>query len=337
MNGRATLSQRDPMKLFYLGPEGTFTHQAALYARSILSQPADGEVLLCPLDTASDIIDTVSAGEGLGVLAWDNNVQGTVIPNMDALIDAQNVAGFCKIRVDVVFEAFVRPQHGKLTEVCAHPHGLAQCKSFIHRHALEAIAASSNAAACRDLGANQVGLGPRICGELYGLETLESSVQDFASAHTDFLLLAQRQQARILAEQSARSQFVGSLQQMKYESVIALIPLQTGSGVLAGLLDLVRDAGLNMTSFMSRPVKGQNGMYSFIATVDAAPWENDLSELLKEFVDHGVWIKTLAVFPRVSRSSSRVDQWMLPVGGVSEINDNADATSVERVRKELLW
>ena len=39
----------------------------------------------------------------------------------------------------------------------------------------------------------------------------------------------------------------------EYESIIAFIPLSTGPGVLANLLDVLRDAGLNMTSFISRP------------------------------------------------------------------------------------
>ena len=65
---------------------------------------------------------------------------------------------------------------------------------------------------------------------------------------------------------------------MEYESVLTLIPLVTGPGVLANLLDVFRDAGLNMTSFISRPIKGRTGTYSFIATLDAAamgatlPW-----------------------------------------------------------------
>ncbi len=72
-------------------------------------------------------------------------------------------------------------------------------------------------------------------------------------------------------------------------------------GVLANLLDVLRDAGLNMTSFISRPIKGRDGTYSFIATIDAAPWQEHLRDVLTQVVDHGDWVKTLAVYPRRER------------------------------------
>ena len=91
---------------------------------------------------------------------------------------------------------------------------------------------------------------------------------------------------------------------MEYESVLTLIPLVTGPGVLANLLDVFRDAGLNMTSFISRPIKGRTGTYSFIATLDAAPWEQRFHGALVEIAEHGDWAKTLAVYPRRERPQS---------------------------------
>lgn len=83
--------------------------------------------------------------------------------------------------------------------------------------------------------------------------------------------------------------------------MLTLIPLVTGPGVLANLLDVFRDAGLNMTSFISRPIKGRTGTYSFIATFDAAPWEQRFHDALVEIAEHGDWAKTLAVYPRRER------------------------------------
>ncbi len=74
-------------------------------------------------------------------------------------------------------------------------------------------------------------------------------------------MLAPRKEAEKLLEQP-RSQA-----DTEYESVLTLIPLVTGPMVLANLLDVFRDAGLNMTSFISRPIKGRTGTYSFIATL----------------------------------------------------------------------
>ena len=155
-------------KLFYLGPQGTFTHQAAVNASQELAHLEPEGFELVALDDVPQILEAVQQGKGWGVVAWENNVEGYVVPNLDALIDAKDLAGFARVGVDVTFDAYVRagsdPEDA--TVVTAHSHGLAQCKRFIAEHRLRPVPAPSNAAACRDITANEIALGPSICGEL---------------------------------------------------------------------------------------------------------------------------------------------------------------------------
>lgn len=330
--------------IYYLGPEGTFTHQAAIAAAEGLAGHGEHDARLHACADVPQILRHVAAGEGLGVIAWENNVEGYVVPNLDMMIDATDVAAFMRVGADVTFDAFVTPatvqnaqdrEHilASCSVVTAHPHGLAQCRAFAERHGLRAVPASSNAAACRDLCEGEVGLGPSICGELYGLERVATHVEDFTGARTEFLVIAPRARVQqLLAD--ARGRGV-----REFESILTFIPLATGPGVLADLLDVVRDAGLNMTSFISRPIKGHDGTYSFIVTLDAAPWEPRFRETLIEIAEHGDWLKTLAVYPRQERPHPPVDEWMLPQGGV-----RCNAGTLQEawqgdasMRKELLW
>ena len=322
-------------KLFYLGPQGTFTHQAAVNAAEALAplEPAGFE--LVALDDIRQIFERSSNGEGWGVIAWENNVEGYVVPNLDALIDEENLAGFAKVNVNVEFDAYVKKgaDAGLAHTATAHSHGLAQCKRFIAEHNLEQIPASSNAAACRDLKEGQIAFGPSICGELYGLERIGTAIQDYQGANTEFLVVATRDEVSKLLERPR------SEANMEYESVLTLIPLVTGPGVLANLLDVFRDDGLNMTSFISRPIKGRTGTYSFIVTLDAAPWEQRFTDALVEIAEHGDWAKTLAVYPRRERPNPPVDSWMLPQGGVRLDSGHLpeDWQNSEIVRRELMW
>ena len=97
-----------------------------------------------------------------------------MVPNLDALIDAKDLAGFARVGVDVTFDAYVRAGSNpeEATVATAHSHGLAQCKRFIAEHRLRPVPAPSNAAACRDIKANEIALGPSICGELYNLSLI---------------------------------------------------------------------------------------------------------------------------------------------------------------------
>ena len=94
-----------------------------------------------------------------------------------------------------------------------------------------------------------------------------------------------------------------------------------------------------MTSFISRPIKGRTGTYSFIVTLDAAPWEERFRDALVEIAEHGDWAKTLAVYPRRERPNPPVTSWMLPQGGV-RLDDSHlpnDWQNDETVRRELMW
>lgn len=323
------------MKLTYLGPEGTFTHQAAIEAGHCLkTQYGIDEPELVAAPDVSSIMASVQSGESWGVIAWENNVEGYVMPNLDALIDAHDAAGLARVGINVSFDAFVTPGTSQIgidgASVSAHPHGLAQCKRFIERHRLHPAQASSNAAACRDLKPGNVALGPHICGDLYGLEILEEHVEDFDGAHTDFLVIAPR--GDVL-------DYVARTREREFETVITFIPLATGPGVVANLLDVLRDCGLNMTSLISRPIKGHDGTYSFIITLDAAPWEPRFRRMLVEVAEHGDWAKTIAVYPRRERPNPPVNSWMLPEGGVrlDSSASTSDWQTAQNARRELLW
>ena len=134
-------------KLFYLGPQGTFTHQAAVNASQELAHLEPAGFELVALDDVPQILEAVQQGEGWGVVAWENNVEGYVVPNLDALIDAKDLAGFARVGVDVTFDAYVRAESDPkdATVATAHSHGLAQCKRFIAEHRLRPVPAPPHA------------------------------------------------------------------------------------------------------------------------------------------------------------------------------------------------
>ncbi len=84
-------------KLFYLGPQGTFTHQAAVNASQALAHLEPEGFELVAADDVPQILDVAQRGEGWGVVAWENNVEGYVVPNLDALIDAKDLVGFARV------------------------------------------------------------------------------------------------------------------------------------------------------------------------------------------------------------------------------------------------
>ncbi|GMA22400.1 prephenate dehydratase [Luteimicrobium album] len=301
----------------YLGPEGTFTHAAAL------AWPGTTPVAL---PTVQDVYRAVEEGRAdRGVVAIENTVEGYVVPSLDALLASEDVVGIDEAVLEIAFDAFVRPGATELTEVSAHPHGLAQCQGFVARTGLAPVPAASNAAACRDATPHQVALGPRLCGDLYGLETYERDVQDFAGARTQFLLLARRSDARA-ALASAADAAPGA----RWRTMVAVTPVVAGPGVLARILAAFGAGGLNLSSLITRPLKVA-GRYVFVLTVDAAPVDLALRVVLQGLLDDGHLLKTLAAFPERVDRAEVLDLEHVPSGSVDGSAATAD------VARELLW
>ena len=319
------------LRIAYLGPEGTFTHQAALEWARLHATPGGvaTDVVAEPLDTVRHVHDLVAAGgaDG-GVVAIESSVEGYVVPSLDALLSSPDVVAVDEVAVDVSFDAFVRPGHGKLTEVSAHPHGLAQCAAFVTSTELDAVPASSNAAACRDAGPGTIALGPTICGDLYGLDTYAKAVEDFRGGRTRFLVLTRRDEAR---SRLARSRAAGTA---AWRTMLAVTPTTTGPGVLARITAAFGDRGVNMSSLITRPLKAQQGKYVFVVTLDEAPWDQGAREVLNDLLAAGDSLKTLGTFPArgyFGALDSGLDPDHVPVGSVS-----ADS-SVDSRDRGLLW
>jgi prephenate dehydratase/chorismate mutase/prephenate dehydratase len=315
----------------YLGPEGTFTHQAALdWARlHATTGGTAGDLTAEPLGTVKDVHDAVAAGAvDVGVVAIESSVEGYVVPSLDALLSSAEVVAVDEVALDVSFDAFVRPGHGELTEVSAHPHGLAQCAGFVTSTGLESAPASSNAAACRDAGPGTIALGPTICGELYGLETYAKAVEDFRGGRTRFLVLTRRSAADA---QLARSRDAGVTD---WRTMLAITPAVTGPGVLARITAAFGDRGVNMSSLITRPLKAQQGKYVFVVTLDEAPWDQGAREVLSDLLAAGDALKTLGLFPArgfFGALDGVLDPDHVPVGSVSS-KDSGPARA-----RGLLW
>ena len=66
--------------LHFLGPTGTFTHQAAIEAAKMI-RPSGASVTLTPEPDVPTILDAVQRRGDWGIIAWENNVEGDVVPN----------------------------------------------------------------------------------------------------------------------------------------------------------------------------------------------------------------------------------------------------------------
>ena len=141
----ACLAQQEPLKVAFLGPEGTYT-QAAVFKHFGHS------VRALALSTSEEVFHEVEAGNAdFGVVAVENSTEGTITNTLDRFIGSPlHICGEVELRIHHCLMGRMESLQA-IERICAHAQALAQCRSWLDEHlpGVERVAVSSNAEGAR--------------------------------------------------------------------------------------------------------------------------------------------------------------------------------------------
>jgi len=273
----SALSLQKTMRIAYLGPEATFTHQAAI--RRFGSSLRYG-----PQKTITDVFAEVSKNRAdYGVVPIENSTEGVVTHTLDMFVDSD---------LKIVSQIVLRVQHCLLTnarktqikKLFAHPQALAQCRAWVQNNLprVEIIETSSNArsaelASTEDDTAAIAGL---LAAEKYGLRVVEYDIQDNAANATRFLVLG-----RQCSPPTGR------------DRTSLMISLVDKVGALHRALAAFRRYRLNMTKIESRPSKRKAWEYFFFIDCDGHVSDHKVAKAIAELEQQCSFVKVLGSYP----------------------------------------
>ncbi len=275
------------MRIAYLGPEGTNTHEALLAA-----SPGERDELRA-LATIHDCVVAVQRGEAeRAFVPIENALEGSVNATLDALaVEAEDVAivGETVHPIHTCLIAAAPLALDAIATVASHPHAHAQCAHFLRTRLPQArlVAASSTAEAVRAVaqeGGASGALGSRLAAELYGCEVLHAGVDDAAGNETRFVWLA------------PAGTDAGAHGPWKTAIVFWGVGAES-PGWLVRCLSEFSARDVNLTRIESRPRKQGLGRYMFFADLEGRDRERPVAEALTALAGHVEHLRVLGSFP----------------------------------------
>ena len=275
------------MRAGYLGPEGTFTHEA------LTASPGAGELDLVALPT---IYDTVMAvGEGVverALVPIENSLEGSVNATLDTLaMETEDVVIVGELVHPIRHCLIAREPIAleSIRTVVSIPQATAQCARFIRARLRGAtvMPANSTADAVRmaaEADGTWAALGNRLAAELYGCEVLQAGVEDLADNETRFVWLARK---------GADSGAGGPWK----TSVVFWGAGDDAPGWLVRCLSEFAFRGVNLTLIESRPRKAGLGHYMFFADLEGRDTDDAVSGAIEAVRGQTEELRVLGSYP----------------------------------------
>ncbi len=288
---------REPIRVAYLGPEGTFTHEALIGA---LDEGAGTGVALVAQPTIYETVMAVQAGAAeLALVPIENSLEGSVDVTLDTLaLEARDV----RIVGEVVYPirhclvARTALELDQIEAVVSHPQATAQCAGFIRTQLPQArvLAGGSTAEAVRMVAEHDghwAALGTQVAAERYGCQVLRSGVEDGPANETRFVWLTRGEDVPGLTPDPDADRTSWKT------SVVFWGAGSDAPGWLVRCLSEFADRGVNLTRIESRPRKQGLGSYMFFLDLEGRDAEAHVSAALEALRDHVEVLRTLGSFP----------------------------------------
>ena len=275
----ACLAQQEPLKVGYLGPEGTFTQQA-------VHRHFGHSVHTASLPTIDEVFENVQSGDAdFGVVPVENSTQGIVSHTLDMFLYSDlKICGEIELRVRQNLLTLAKSLK-QIERVYSHEQSLSQCKNWLHAHlpGIELIAVSSNSEAARRVRGTPeaAAIGGRSAAEVYGLPVLFSDIEDHPDNTTRFLVIG-------------REIFAPS----GNDKTTLLLSGPEGPGLLHSLLEPFGTHGINMTRIESRPARTGKWAYVFFVDVEGHAEDPPLAATLEDLAKISKLSRVLGSYPR---------------------------------------
>lgn len=280
----AALALEEDLKIAYLGPEGTWTHQAAIkkfgHSVNYSAQP-----------NFSDVFDQVARrAADYGVVPIENSTEGAVSHTLDLFVDSPlHICSQILLRIEHSLMAAIARE--EIKTLYSHPQVFGQCRNWLRKNFPEAdlveVSSTTKAAEiARDQAARgAAALGGPLAAELYDLNLLEERIQDRSTNTTRFLVIGEK-----------------TCPPTGNDRTSILFAIHDRPGSLVSALQAFDSCQINLSKIESRPSKRKDWEYIFYVDLAGHCEDDKVAQALEELNRHCSMVKLLGSYPDAGES-----------------------------------
>ncbi|MDW7747602.1 prephenate dehydratase [Halomonas sp.] len=275
----ACLALEQPVKVAYLGPEGTFTQQATLkhFGESAIS---------LPMAAIDEVFREVEAGAvNYGVVPVENSTEGVINHTLDSFMDSGlRICGEVVLRIHHHLLVAETTRRDKVSRIYSHPQSFAQCRKWLDAHfpQAERVPVSSNAEAARLVKTewHSAAIAGDMAAKLYGLAKLAEKIEDRPDNSTRFLIIG-NQNVPISGE----------------DKTSLVVAMRNQPGALHDLLEPFHRHQIDMTRLETRP--SRTGVWNYVFFIDFKGHREEprVAAMLEEVQLRAAEVKVLGSYP----------------------------------------
>jgi len=273
------LSLESPLQVVYLGPEGTFTHQATKRHFGMSAQ-------LMPRKGITEIFQDVECKRAeYGVVPIENSTEGVVNPTLDAFMNS-DLAICAEVLLPVSHHLLTQSgTAGGINKIYSHPQAIAQCREWLQRHMVDIpcidVSSTARAAQLAAEDPSAAAIASELAGHIHGLEPAHRNIEDLRGNMTRFLVIGHQ-----------------DLPPTGDDRTSLMFALKDQPGVLYDALAPFAQHGINMSRIESRPSRRKAWEYLFFIDLVGHKGEDNVAEALRTLSESCQFMKVLGSYPR---------------------------------------
>ncbi len=275
----ACLALEQPLKVAFLGPEGTFTQAAAL-------KHFGHSVKTISMGSIPDVFREVeSSACHYGVVPVENSTEGVISHTLDTFLNSP---------LHICGEVTLRIHHHLLSKASAldtvrlvysHQQSLAQCRGWLDRHLphAERIAVGSNAeaASLARENASSAAIAGEAASEIYQVPMLEKNIEDEPGNTTRFLVIGKKDALPSGEDKTS-----------------LMFSMHNKAGGLHSILAPLAEHGISMTRIESRPSRRGRWDYVFFVDIEGHRKDTKVAKALLVLEKASTLFKILGSYPK---------------------------------------